>query len=297
MLLGYFADGPWAHNALELIINSKDIEIAFICARFNNPDLFLKKKAAELGIEFIVEKDINSFDFQEKLRIYNCELFVSMSFNQIFKKSTFTIPSKGTINCHAGKLPFYRGRNVLNWALINDEKEFGITVHFVDEGIDTGDIIIQKTFPILEIDNYKTILEKSYLECPKLLVETIHSIIDGNFTRTSQKQFSEFSMYCSKRKRGDEIINWNKNSREIYNFIRALTLPGPCAQTLVDKIYIKIINSEFISNAPNYIGIPGTVLETFDNSFLVKTKDSYIKILDWESDIKIFTGLRFFNQE
>ena len=297
MLLGYFADGPWAHNALELIIDSKDIEIAFICARFDNPDLFLKKKAAELGIEFLVEKDINSFDFQEKLKNYKCELFVSMSFNQIFKKSTFTIPSKGTINCHAGKLPFYRGRNVLNWALINDEKEFGITVHFIDEGIDTGDIIIQKTFPILEIDNYKTILEKCYQECPKLLVDTIYSIIDDKYKRTSQEKYSEFSMYCSKRKNGDEIINWNNNSREIFNFIRALTLPGPCAQALVDKKYIKIINSEFISKAPKYIGIPGTVLETFDNSFLVKTKDSYIKILDWESDIKIYTGLRFFNQE
>ena len=74
-----------------------------------------------------------------------------MSFNQIFRKDIINLTPIGIINCHAGKLPFYRGRNILNWVLINDEKEFGITVHFVDEGIDTGDIILQKTFPITDL--------------------------------------------------------------------------------------------------------------------------------------------------
>ena len=147
MLIGYFADGKWAHNALELIISSVDIDIAFICARYENPDQILFQKAKNLGVDFFIEKDINNNSFQKRLAAYKCDLFVSMSFNQIFKRETFSIPSKGTINCHAGKLPLYRGRNVLNWALINDEKEFGITVHFVDENIDTGDIILQKTFP------------------------------------------------------------------------------------------------------------------------------------------------------
>ena len=68
------------------------------------------------------------------------------------------MPALGTINCHAGKLPFYRGRNVLNWAIINGESEFGITVHFIDDGIDTGDIIKQKTYPISLNDDYKSIL-------------------------------------------------------------------------------------------------------------------------------------------
>ena len=77
-----------------------------------------------------------------------------MSFNQIFKREMIDLPKYGTINCHAGKLPFYRGRNILNWALINDEKEFGITVHYMDEGIDTGDIIVQRTYPIGEEDDY-----------------------------------------------------------------------------------------------------------------------------------------------
>ena len=69
------------------------------------------------------------------------------------------MPKYGAINCHAGKLPDYRGRNILNWALINDEKEFGITVHFIDEGIDTGDIILQESFEIKDSDNYKSLLD------------------------------------------------------------------------------------------------------------------------------------------
>lgn len=296
MLIGYFADGPWAHNALELLLKNKKIEIAFICPRYDNPDLFLKEKANKIGIDFLVEKDINTLKFQKKLNEYGCELFVSMSFNQIFKKSTFSIPKNGTINCHAGKLPFYRGRNVLNWALINGEKEFGITVHFVDEGIDTGDILVQKTFPINENDNYKTLLNKSYKECPKLLLNSILKIMDNKYERLPQENLSKSAIYCSKRIEGDEVINWDNNSRDIFNFIRALTLPGPCAQTFTKKDSIKIIDSKIVSNAPNYIGIPGTVLRTFDNSFLVKTKDSYIKVLKWESKYKIFTGLRFLNK-
>ena len=84
-----------------------------------------------------------------------------MSFNQIFKQSIISLPELGIISCHAGKLLLYRGRNVLNWVLINDEKEFGITVHYIDEGIDTGDIIIQKSFQIKDTDTYKSLLEKA----------------------------------------------------------------------------------------------------------------------------------------
>ena len=89
------------------------------------------------------------------------------------------MPRLKTINCHAGKLPFYRGRNILNWALINDEKEFGVTVLYMDEGIDTGDIVLQKTFPITEMDDYSTLLNRAYQECASLLFQSIKRIING----------------------------------------------------------------------------------------------------------------------
>ncbi len=293
MRIGYFGDGPWAHNTLDLINQNSDIDVIFICARFDNPDQILKRKADNLGIEFIVTKNVNSNEFIERLNFFQCDLLVSMSFNQIFKEPIISIPKLGIINCHAGKLPLYRGRNVLNWVLINDEKEFGITVHYIDEGIDTGDIIVQKSYPINDSDTYKSLLEKAYVECPNLLLTAIKKIINGQIESIKQNTILNSFMYCSRRKEGDEVINWNSSSREIFNFIRALSYPGPCATSFIDDNPIKIVNSSLIPFAPEYIGIPGTILEKNDEWFLVKTKDSYIKITQWESSSKIYNGLRF----
>ena len=178
-----------------------------------------------------------------------------MSFNQIFKKLIYDIPKYGTINCHAGKLPLYRGRNVLNWVLINDEKEFGITVHFVNDGIDTGDIILQETFEITENDSYKTLLEKAYKECPKILLRSIIKIMNNNLNVIPQKKNKRFFYVLLQKRVGDEIIEWDSYSRDIFNFIRALTYPGPCATSFINNQKIKIIKASLIYNAPVYIGI------------------------------------------
>ena len=292
MRIGYFGDGPWAHNALELLNNRNDLKILFVCGRFENPDKVLEKKAKDLGIEFFTEKNINTPNFLEKINSYKVDLLVSMSFNQIFKKLIYDIPKYGTINCHAGKLPLYRGRNVLNWVLINDEKEFGITVHFVNDGIDTGDIILQETFEITENDSYKTLLEKAYKECQKILLRSIIKIMNNNLNLIPQKKISDSFMYCSKREVGDEIIEWDSYSRDIFNFIRALTYPGPCATSFINNQKIKIIKASLIYNAPVYIGIPGCIIEVKKDSFLIKTKDSYLKILEWETNQTLKIGLR-----
>ena len=173
MRIGYFADGPWSHNALDKIILDKTLNVIFVCARFDMQDQVLKAKASHHGIPFVVHQNINSQEFREFLTNSRCDLFVSMSFNQIFKKEVFDIPVKKTINCHAGKLPYYRGRNVLNWALINDEKDYGVTVHYVDDGIDTGDIILQRIYIINDDDSYLTLLNRSYLYCAEVLIEAI----------------------------------------------------------------------------------------------------------------------------
>ena len=95
-----------------------------------------------------------------------------MSFDQIFKNEIINAINNNIINCHAGKLPFYRGRNILNWVLINDEKKFGITVHYIDEKIDCGDIILQRLFKITDQDG-RTIYDYYYrptsnVYCPSI---------------------------------------------------------------------------------------------------------------------------------
>ena len=293
MKIGYFADGPWAHGALELLVSDPSVEVVFICARYHKPDEYLKRRSAELNIDFLVEKNINSDECMEKLRSYQAHLFVSMSFDQIFRRPLYEIPPKGTINCHAGKLPNYRGRNVLNWVLINDEKEFGITVHYVDDGVDTGDVVLQYTYPIEDTDNYSTLLEKAFAECPLILHDAIRSICNETVVRTPQSLLGGPGLICSQRVLGDECLDWRMNSREIFNFVRALSDPGPQAITSIFSNPVKINTVELVEGAPIYKGIPGAILSKENGGFLVKTGDSYVKLTEWSSNARLKVGGRF----
>lgn len=292
MRIGYFADGPWSHEALNKIIDDKTLEIVFICARHDNPDPVLRLAAKFLGIPFVTHKNINSDEFNNFLRNSACDIFVSMSFNQIFKKETFSIPHQKTINCHAGKLPYYKGRNILNWALINDEKDFGITVHYIDEGIDTGDIILQECHSISESDNYSTLLNRSYIYCAQILIKAIKLVQSGDTTIIRQKSIHPLGFYCPQRKQGDERLNWNMSSREIFNFVRAICRPGPEARTYFGEIEVKINRVEMVPGALIYKAIPGAVLGKESTHIFVKTGDSYIKITEWISVAKLRIGDR-----
>ena len=215
-----------------------------------------------------------------------------MSFNQIFKSRTINLPALKSINCHAGKLPFYRGRNVLNWVLINDEKEFGITVHYIDEGIDTGYIVLQKMFEITENDNYSTLLERSYQGCADILYDSIKCIQDGSVVSINQDSIHPVGMYCTQRKKGDEVIDWAQSSRDIFNFIRAICEPGPGARSHIGDEEIIINEAKLICNAPEYIGICGAIIGIDSETFVVKTKDTSIRITDYSFSKNIKVGDR-----
>lgn len=291
--IGYFADGPWSHEAFKKIIQDKEIQIRFICVRYDTLDMTLQQFSEEYNIDYLKHENINSPEFLNQLRSYDCDLFVSMSFNQIFKSEVINLPKLKTINCHAGKLPFYRGRNILNWALINDENEFGITVHFIDEGIDTGDIILQCSYPITESDDYSTLLEIAYIECANILYDSLILFKDNVVERKRQNDIHPTGFYCSQRKIGDEILNWNQTSREIFNFIRAICRPGPIARVFLNGSEMKINKVEYYREAPTYKCKIGTVLNKDSTGFLVKTKDSFIKVVEYEYDQSFKVGDRF----
>ena len=291
--IGYFADGPWSHLAFEKLIEDSSIEIVFIVPRTDTTDGTLLEYAKTYGIDYITPIKINSEEFYLKACEYNCDLFVSMSFNQIFRKRIIELPRLNTINCHAGKLPFYRGRNILNWALINDEKEFGITVHYIDEGIDTGDIILQRCYPITDEDDYATLLKVSHKACADILYDAIKQVQNGDSQRIKQETIHPVGFYCGKRGMGDEIIDWNQSSREIFNFIRAICKPGPSATTYLNGLPVHINRSRMIQGAPNYKGKTGQIISKTEHGFLVKTRDSFIEILEVESDVKLIVGQTF----
>lgn len=292
MKIGYFADGPWSHLALDKVVSNEQFSLAFIAARFDNPDPILKSKAADLGIPFFVEENINSDSFLKTALDMECDIYVSMSFNQIFKEAILSNTKYGIINCHAGKLPFYRGRNVLNWVLINDEDHFGVTVHYVDRGIDTGDIILQETFPISDHDDYATLLSRSHEYCADVLYKALVSLAAGTATRLVQKDIHPVGFYCSQRKVGDEILNWDQPSRDVFNFVRAIAAPGPKARTFLDTDEVSINKVELVANAPDYKGIPGAVVGIESEAFYVKTASSVVKVVDWVCDRKIKIGDR-----
>jgi methionyl-tRNA formyltransferase len=292
--VGLFADGPWSHLAFQRLLSRENLELSFVCGRFNTKDVTLKKMCLENQIRFFTSKDINNKEFIEKVEKFNCELFVSMSFDQIFKEDIISIPKFNIINCHAGKLPFYRGRNILNWVLINDEKEFGITVHHVDKGVDTGDIILQKTFNINDKDTYSALLQVAYVECANILDEAIEIFLQSSeIPRIKQKTIHPVGFTCSKRKIGDELIDWSLSSRQIFNLIRAISYPGPLARTFMEGNEVQINKAQLIENSPNYIGIPGAILKNSSNSFDVKTGDSVIKIVEYNSKVNLKVGSRF----
>lgn len=228
---------------------------------------------------------------------YQVDLFVSMSFNQIFKETMINLPRYKTINCHAGKLPFYRGRNILNWVLINDETEFGVTVHYMDEGIDTGDIILQETYPITDDDNYGTLLERAYDGCADVLYKAVKLIQNNEVECIRQKDIDPVGMYCGVRRQGDEIIDWNQSSREIFNFIRAVCIPGPQAISWINGKQISINKARMIPGSHIYKNISGQVVGRTDDGFLVKTGDTMLEITEYTYEGKVKIGDRLQNHE
>lgn len=303
MKIGYFADGPWAHHAIEEIVASKNLEIAFIVPRYDNQDVTLKEWATKLDVPFLPCKNVNDINFINSLNQYHPDILVSMSFNQILKKKIIEYAPKGFINCHAGALPFYRGRNPLNWALINGAKSFGITVHYVDEGIDTGDIVEQRIYPITLTDNYESLLAKAIIECSKVLCSAIAKIDSGFFEKIKQSDIHPVGTYFGIRTDGDENINFSWPALRVHNFIRAIAYPGPGARFLIDEHEYAIESAELIDSAPNYIATSGEVVGRSANGVVVKVGDSSICITSirrLDEDIKFIPqfkiGTRFKNK-
>jgi methionyl-tRNA formyltransferase len=215
-----------------------------------------------------------------------------MSFNQIFRKAILAIPPARIINCHAGKLPFYRGRNILNWALINDEKEFGITVHYVDTGIDTGDILAQDCHPITDADDYASLLQRAHTGCADILYRTVTDIRWGRAKPRRQAEIHPVGFYCGMRGPGDERIDWSRTSREIFNLVRAVCRPAPMACTYLDAREVRINRVRMIPDAPVYRCVPGQVVGKAGERIIIKTGDTTVEALEYVCEGRIRIGDR-----
>jgi len=276
MRLLFFGDGTWATQSL-LRLAQEGWELLGVVTRVEPSDPELLESAQALGLPLFQPTKVNTPEFVAQVTALRPDLNLSVSYDQILHRPILESAPQGFINFHSGKLPDYRGRNVVNWALINGEKEIGLTAHYVNEEIDTGDIILQRTLPIAWTEGYGDLLERVVAAFPDLVADAVSLIANGDVEPQPQAHLP--CTYFSKRQNGDEWLDWSDSSRNIYNKIRAITHPGPGAITLLEGQVVTIWRAYYDPAWPTYIATPGQVVGRSPNEgVVVKTGDSTILI-------------------
>lgn len=194
----------------------------------------LDEAAREASIPLIKIKNSKDPKTIGLIKSYQPDLILVISWSQIIPKEVINLAPKGCLGIHYSLLPERRGGAPLNWAIIDGLTRSGITLFFFDEGVDSGDIVAQKEFEITETDTPRELLDKICVLAPRIVEENIDAVEKGTVKRIKQDEAK--AIYTPRRKPEDGLIDWGKSSREIYNFIRALAPPYPCAFTyLGDK--------------------------------------------------------------
>lgn len=206
----------------------------------------------------------------------NPDIIITCAYGQILPEELIYAPKYDTVNVHASLLPKYRGGAPIHHAIINGEKETGITIMFTDKGMDSGDIITKQVLPIGENDTYDVISKKMSKIGANLLREVLPQIF--NKTCKREKQNDEEKTIANVIKREDEHLDFNKSAKEVHNKIRGLSsIPG--AYAILDDNQIKIFLSS-LDNCYNVNGIlPGTITRTDKDSIYIACSDQEIRIL------------------
>ena len=269
-------------KTLEHLINN-NINVVGVVVSKNDNDWYrgVDEVANKFNLNLYEEKNINDQNFLNKIKSLNLDLIVCVNFDQILKKDIINLPTIGCINTHASLLPKYRGRAPLNWAMINGEEYSGVTVHFIDEGIDTGDIILQEKIKIDEDYYISDLLNKVKNIYPKIVLNAIRALESNNLNLIKPDLSKGF--YVNKRSKDDGKIDFSKPSKDIMNFIKAISKPYPGAFLYNNNKKIIIWRARLdynISHQYESLDI-GTVV--FNNSNLfIKLKDATLIVTDYE---------------
>lgn len=240
----------------------------------------VKEVALNNNIEVLQPLKVKDDDFIEKLKAYNADVFVVVAYGQILSETILNMPKYGCINVHASLLPKYRGSAPLQWCVINGETKTGVTIMFMDKGIDTGDMILKEEIEISKEDTYGTIHDKLSILGASALIKALRQIEDGTSIR--EKQDNSISSYVHIIKKETGKINFNKTSKEIINLIRGLN-PNPGAYTSYKDIILKIWNADYYESSKS--GQYGEILEIIDKKgVVIKTLDSSIIITELQGD-------------
>jgi len=230
----------------------------------------VKKYALAKGLRVLQPKNLKSPEFQEELRSIGADLQVVVAFRML-PKAVWSMPRLGTINLHGSLLPKYRGAAPINWAIINGERETGVTTFFLQEEIDTGDLLLQDQFPIGENETAGEVHDRMMHIGAELVLRSVQAIASGKYELKQQEE--------AKASKAPKIfhetckIDFNRPTWEVHNFIRGLS-PYPAAWTALDDKELKILRAEM--EIKDHDQIPGTFLSDNKNWVKVATADGFV---------------------
>lgn len=238
----------------------------------------VKKFALENQLPILQPTNLKDTSFLEELEQWNANLQVVVAFRML-PEVVWAMPAYGTFNLHASLLPQYRGAAPINWAIINGEKETGVTTFFIDDKIDTGNIILQESETILPTDNAGSLHDRLMEKGGQLVVATCKLIAEGNVDTKVQKHLTNIKQAPKIHKETCKI-NWEGSLTQIYNHIRGLS-PYPGAWTTLVKNEENIIVKVFATKMhPSEHNQPTGDIIADKNSLKVVTKEGYLELLE-----------------
>lgn len=274
----YLGTGEIGVPSLKALIETDQIEVVGVVSQPDRPAgrhqdhptaTPIKELATRHGLRIFQPDRINNTEALAPLQDLNPELVVVCAYGQILRKAILDLPQLGCLNIHASLLPKYRGASCLQGPLLNGDKETGVTLIWMNEGLDTGDILLQETIEIQNTDTAGTLHDKLAVLAPDALLKAISLLRTGQAPRIPQDETS--ASYVKKMKKEDGEIPWNYSAEKIRNHIRAMT-PWPSAFTHVEiegkHLMLKIFEGAVTSETA---GSPGEILKLGDEGILVAT--------------------------
>lgn len=242
----------------------------------------VKEKALSYGIPVYqparVKKDE---EFLKTLREINPDAIVVAAFGQILPKEILELPKYGCVNIHASLLPKYRGAAPIQWAVIDGEKESGITTMMMDVGLDTGDMLDRTVIPLAEDETGGSLFEKLSRAGGPLILKTLEALENGTAVRTKQPE--EGATYAGMLDKSLGNIDWTQSAAKIERLIRGLN-PWPSAYTGYKGKTMKLWAADVLEGT--FEGVPGEIIKVEKECFLVRTGDGALAVKELQLEGK-----------
>ncbi|MBO8157767.1 MAG: methionyl-tRNA formyltransferase [Bacillaceae bacterium] len=269
-----------SYNALEeLLRNNVNVVGVFTLdeAYSKNVSDFisLKPLCKEFNVPMYTFQNVNEEHIINKIKELNPYYIFVIGLSQLVSKQILSIPHCGSIGAHPSLLPQGRGRASIPWSIINNQKETGLSIFFLEDGVDSGDVISQEVISIEKRETANSLYQKIVHSLRNQIKKIVPLIKKGELTGTPQN--NHLATYSAKRTPEDGLINWDRPAEEIDRFIRALTYPYPGAYSYYKNKKIIIRSAEPIVT-DKYVGLPGQIVKIEQNKVYVKVKDGVLRL-------------------